>query len=608
LKRRGNDTLVSPAWLQSGFGAALSAAFTDLDVAEPGAPCTPVSRFAISPILLLANVVIALGFVDQVQGIVPVTTVLAWSAAAVFASLLPMPLYWWRKRYPRLPESVDIRLYETCAVALGLVWASFPIFFFDSASLEVRLLAVALIFAISGLGSLALARVPTAAILFCALITGSLTLTSIKTGGSVGLVLGLCSLLYNIGVSAMILQAHGIARQAALASAEVRKQNDIISLLLNDFGRGAGNWLWETDAAGRLTYVSAGLGRAIGKRPDAILGRSLRDTIPTNANDPAWPAIADAMDAREPVNGIIFGLNGLGDTRSWWRMTAQPRFSEDNVFEGYRGAAQDVTDGREAEAQLIAAKEVAERASASKTQFLAVMSHELRTPLNAIVGFADLLASPQAENLSPEARIDHLKTIVESSHHLQSLINDILDATRIEKGTLRLAEQEADAAELVEVAVKMCRDAADRADATIIARVVDGVELRGDITRIKQVLINLVTNAVKFSPPGGFVNIGFEKTAQGGLAISVRDGGVGMRKEDLDRVFEPFVQADTGSSRRFGGIGLGLSIARKIAHLHGGNVTLESEFGVGTTARLILPASRVQWQAAKPAPLAATAS
>jgi signal transduction histidine kinase len=166
---------------------------------------------------------------------------------------------------------------------------------------------------------------------------------------------------------------------------------------------------------------------------------------------------------------------------------------------------------------------------------------------------------------------------------------------------MRLVEQEADAGELTEVAVKMCRDAAEKADVTIVARIVDGVELAGDITRIKQVLINLITNAVKFSAPGGVVNVVFEATAGGGLSIAVRDGGIGIRKDDLQRIFEPFVQADSGTSRRFGGIGLGLAIARKIAMLHGGNVTLESELGVGTTARLVLPAARIAWPAAQPA-------
>lgn len=248
--------------------------------------------------------------------------------------------------------------------------------------------------------------------------------------------------------------------------------------------------------------------------------------------------------------------------------------------------------------KLIEAKNSAELANATKSQFLAVVSHELKTPLNAIVGFAELLGSVQADHLSEEARRDHLHTILASGRHLQSLINDILDATRIERGTLKLVEQEADVAELLEVAVKMCRDIAEKADCTIIANLADGIEVRGDITRIKQILVNLITNSVKFSPSGGFVYAGFERLDSGALAFTVRDSGLGISGEDIARVFEPFVQADEGTARRFGGMGLGLSIARKLARLHGGDVKLESEPGAGTTARLILPASRVDWPAA----------
>jgi signal transduction histidine kinase len=197
--------------------------------------------------------------------------------------------------------------------------------------------------------------------------------------------------------------------------------------------------------------------------------------------------------------------------------------------------------------------------------------------------------------LPQDARADHVQTILESSRHLQALINDVLDATRMERGVIKLAEQEADAAELVEIAVKMCRTAAERSDATIVAHVVEGVELRCDVVRLKQVLINLVTNAVKFSSAGSFIRIDFERTETGGLAFAVKDTGIGIRRDDIERMFEPFVQSDEGMGRRFGGIGLGLAIARKIALLHGGTVTLDSDLGIGTTARLVLPAWRVSW-------------
>jgi PAS domain S-box-containing protein len=546
------------------------------------------------PMLLLANAAIAAGFAGLALERFSPHLVMVWTFGALFASVLPLPIGRWHARKGNSDPTTAIRLHEFCTVVLGLVWASFPALFFDAAASEVRILAVAIIYAISGIGSLALARVQSSAVLFCALIAGSLALASVKLGGEVGLALGAYSLLYSIAVAVMILHAHETARRRAAAETEVKKQNEIIALLLNDFDKGASNWLWETDRSGRLTYVSKRLCEGLGKTSAQLLGQSLAEAVLASPQDQGWKQLLEAIDARAAIDGCRLPI-GFDTRQTWWRITARPLPTSDGCFAGYRGSAHDITDDHENEAGLIEAKETAEKANATKSQFLAVMSHELRTPLNAIVGFAELLASRQSENLSEETRADHLATIVESSRHLQALINDILDATRIERGTLCLVEQESDAAELVEVAVKMCRDVAEKADTTIIARIVEGVEFQGDITRIKQVLINLITNAVKFSAPGGFVNVGFERGAGGGLTIAVRDGGAGIRKEDLDRIFEPFVQADGGSSRAFGGIGLGLAIARNIAMLHGGNVTIESEFGVGTTARLILPASRITW-------------
>jgi len=264
----------------------------------------------------------------------------------------------------------------------------------------------------------------------------------------------------------------------------------------------------------------------------------------------------------------------------------------------------DITVEWETDRKLIEAKEAAEAASAAKSQFLAVMSHELRTPLNSIVGFSEILASRGEEALEAEVRLDYAKTILNSSKHLQTLITDILDATRIENGTIALIEQDIDAAELVEIAVKMCRDQAEKPDVTLVAKLTDGIEIRADITRTKQVILNLLTNAIKFSLAGGVVNLELVRMRDDGLAIVVRDGGIGVKSEDASRIFEPFVQAEEGMSRRFSGIGLGLSIARKIARLHGGDVTLESQFGVGTMARFELPPSRVTWPAtpSKPQP------
>ncbi|MBI2717321.1 MAG: HAMP domain-containing histidine kinase [Rhizobiales bacterium] len=549
------------------------------------------------PLLLAANILIAIGFSALAKGHFELLLVLAWTAAACLASLIPALFGLFVGEKVGADRRIGLFFHELSTLMLGLVWAAFPVLFFDSASSDMRLLAVALIFAMSGIGSFTLARVPTSAMLFCALIAGALTLASIKTGGAAGLALGILSLLYGTGIATTLLSIQQAAARQHAAELEIGKQKGIIALLLNDFDKEVSDWLWETGSDGRLTYVSQRLCDGLGLEMSALLGNTLAGAVAAAPDQPGWRELHEAMTAQLAVDGLLLRI-AMEGRETWWRIAARPLTAKNGKFIGYQGAAHDVTGDRREEARLIAAKEAAERASASKSQFLAVMSHELRTPLNAIVGFAELLASEQAESLTDRDRADHLRTIIDSSRHLLTLISDILDATRIERGTLRLVEQEADAAEILEVAVKMCRDLAETADTTIVARVIEGIEIKGDITRIKQVLINLITNAVKFSPAGGFVNIAFERTETGGLAIAVRDAGVGIRKEDLDRIFEPFVQADQGSSRRFGGIGLGLSIARKIAEMHGGAVTIESEYGMGTTARLIFPAARIEWPVA----------
>ena len=586
--------------LMASFNKVRATAFADIDTPAdtsiidigPVGETEGNAAFDFPPMLLLTHTIIALGFAHLAKELFSPQLVLLWALAAIAAALLPLPANWCRQRIAPSSTAARLRVHEFCTVMLGLVWASFPALFFDAASNDVKILAVAITFAVSGIGSLALARVQSSAVLFCALIAGSLSLASVKIGGEAGLTLGAFSLLYSVVIAAMILHAHEMARRRSAAEVEVIKQREIISLLLNDFDKGASNWLWEIDSGGRLTYVSQRLCEAIGKSSKELCGKSLAQVVSASPDDHGWPQLSAAVGARLAIDGYRL-LIRFGARETWWRITAKPMFDASGAFAGYRGAAHNITGDHQTETQLIEAKEAAEKSNATKSQFLAVLSHELRTPLNAIVGFAELLASNQSEDLSSTKRADHLNIIIESSRHLQVMINDILDATRIERGTMQLVEQAADAGEMVEVAAKMCRDAAEKADVTIIARIVEGIELKGDITRIKQVLINLITNAVKFSPPGGLVQVSFERTESGGLAIAVRDDGAGIHQEDLKRIFEPFTQAEEGTSRRFGGMGLGLSIARKIALLHGGNVTMESEYGVGSTARFILPAWRI---------------
>lgn len=238
-------------------------------------------------------------------------------------------------------------------------------------------------------------------------------------------------------------------------------------------------------------------------------------------------------------------------------------------------------------------RQKAEEASRAKSTFLANMSHELRTPLNAVIGFSEALMH---ESATPDARRieEYAGAINEAGRHLLALINDILDVARIEAGRMDLAEDPVDLARLAATALRLLEPVARTASVSLALAVPkDLPAVLGDERRLRQVLLNLVSNAVKFTGPGGSVRVEAGLDADGGLEVRVADSGIGIAREDLERVFQPFVQLDSSLSRRYQGSGLGLFLSRALAQAHGGTLTLESEPGKGTTALLRLPPSRV---------------
>lgn len=552
---------------------------------------------AVSRVFALSSLLLALVFAGLAAGHVPARSLAVWLAITAAASLLPVAVEFLPVRQLKSRHHLSTQTVELLAVVLAAAWAMLPALFFELAPPQLHTFSGACLFVISGLGAFAFARSPGAALAFVSLIAGSTALASLKTGGEFAAAFAIAAVLHAVSLSAAVLVYQLWTNTARQAREKLRQQQDTVSFLLNDFEDGAGNWLWETGSDFRFTYASPRLAELLGIDPAAITTMTLGDLAgPDPGPGQAWAGFHNKLLHQMPIAAEELPSTAGGQLR-WLRIAAHPLFAASGAFAGYRGVGRDVTAEKQSRDQLVEAKTAAEQANAAKSQFLAVISHELKTPLNAIVGFAELLSAPQADSLSEATRQSHLRTVLEQSRHLQHMISDVLDATRFEKGTMRLAEQEGDAAELLEIAVKMCRDLAEGSNCTIIATISDGIEIKGDIARIKQVLINLITNAIKFSPSQGYVYAGLERRADGGLAFTIRDGGMGIAASDAERIFEPFVQADDGMTRRFGGMGLGLSIARKLARLHGGDVTLESELGSGTTARLILPASRITWPA-----------
>jgi PAS domain S-box-containing protein len=260
-------------------------------------------------------------------------------------------------------------------------------------------------------------------------------------------------------------------------------------------------------------------------------------------------------------------------------------------IEGYLFVARDVTAEENALSGLREAKRVAEAASESKSQFVANISHEIRTPMTAILGYADLL---EDDSLDPAVRAEHVRTIKRNGDHLLAIINDILDMERLNSGKLPIEAAEVPLGEIADEVVALMRVRSN--DKGLPLR----LELRGplprrirtDPLRFKQILMNLVGNAIKFTESGE-VTVAISTTGEGGirpmLAVEVSDSGLGIRPELLDRLFEPFTQADPTSTRRHGGSGLGLAISRRLARMLGGDLRARSVFGQGSVFTLTLP-------------------
>ncbi len=514
-------------------------------------------------------------------------------AAAVGLGFATCFLMWHSGRWQNAPDSV-LRGLECLALMLGLVWAV-PIASVVHLAQPSSVIPVAgITLAMLSVGVVSLIRVPTGAVVFLCLVSAALGRSLYESLNSNQGMAALLCVIYCLVLAGVTLNSHLDFLRRAKAETEVNRQNEVIKLLLNDFERDARDWLWETDSKGRLTYVSPRLVEVLQSHGPSLHLMPLRHVLADHTTTEEWRKLEQAMAVHMPFTNLQIELT-LNDKAVFWQLTAHPLHDHSNRHSGYRGVCRDVTVTQEAQRRIEAAMETSEKANAAKSQFLAVISHELRTPINAIVGFSELLARDTEGKLKLSSRREFAETILESSRHLQTLINDLLDVTRIERGSFALQNQQIDAAELVEVAIKLCREQAEKSNVNIVARLMDGVFIVCDVTRLKQVIINLLANAIKFSSDGSFVNIDMQRGSAGQLMLTIKDGGIGIASLDIERVFDPFVQADSGLARRYGGAGLGLPIARRIARLHDGDVTLDSSVGAGTTANLMLPQNRVSW-------------
>ena len=221
------------------------------------------------------------------------------------------------------------------------------------------------------------------------------------------------------------------------------------------------------------------------------------------------------------------------------------------------------------------------------------MSHELRTPLNAVIGFSEVMRGEFFGPLGNQHYRDYANDIYESGTHLLNLINDILDLSKVEAGQLNLNEEVIELHEVLEACIRLVFDGAQRADLALTLECEASLpRVRADELKLKQVFLNLLSNATKFTPAGGSVAVTARRHHDGGVQVVVTDTGIGIKSRDLVRVLEPFQQVASTMSRQHQGTGLGLPLVKGLVELHDGRLSLVSEEGKGTTATIYLPAAR----------------
>ena len=371
--------------------------------------------------------------------------------------------------------------------------------------------------------------------------------------------------------------------EAALKRSETR---------FRDIVETASDWFWEMDAELRFTYLSRRFTEITGLPPESMIGKR-RDEIWIGKETPDLRRHLEDLAARRPFRDFRYPILTPDGKQYYLTASGKPLFDDDGAFRGYRGSGGDVTAEVETLQQLERARRRAEQSNRTKSTFLANMSHELRTPLNAVIGFSEIMRDELLGPIGTASYKDYARDINSSGRFLLELINDILDLSKVEAGRYEIYAERQSAAYLVENAAMLVKERARKNGVRLVNEVPPDLPLiYVDERLMRQALINLIGNAVKFTEKGGEVSIRAVVKEDGGLQLTVADNGVGIDPEDLERIMEPFRQARHGRQTR-DGTGLGLPLTKAFIELHGGRIDIESAQGAGTTVRLTLPPERV---------------
>jgi len=377
------------------------------------------------------------------------------------------------------------------------------------------------------------------------------------------------------------------------AEQQVRESGQLLELAQHMTAHG--HFVYDVEAD-RTIACSNELARIFGIQPQDYLVSQRDSLVFLHPDDREWVAaeFERTVASREPLDIEYRVLRADGSVR-YVHELSQPLVDESGAMTNRRiGTLHDITERRESEEALRRARDEAEKANRTKSEFLANVSHELRTPLNAIIGFSDVLLDGIFGDIGNPRYREYIGDINESGRHLLELINDILDLSKAEAGRLELSEEEVVVDRLIRQSVRLVRDRAQRSGLEIALDLPSDLPVVVvDARKLRQVLLNLLSNAVKFTPAGGDIRVSAHRRDEGGLDIVVADTGIGMQTRDIERAFEVFGQVDSALARRFEGSGLGLPLASAIVELHGGDLQIDSRPEGGTRVTVRLPPERV---------------
>ncbi len=364
------------------------------------------------------------------------------------------------------------------------------------------------------------------------------------------------------------------AAQEALRSSEERYRSLI---------DGAIDIIYRVDNDGRFTFVNPVAARVMKREQSELIGCHFLDLVAPEAKSQVAHFYRQQLDNRVHDTYLEFPAVG-GDGQTVWIGQNVLMLSDESGTCGFQAVARDITERKRADAELAAARDQALETTRLKSQFVANMSHELRTPMNGILGLTELLLEG---DLSPEQR-DHAATVRSCGETLLTLLNDILDLSKIEAGKMELHTEPFDIRQVIHQTADLFEEKARRKGVELVYLVHHDVPaiVLGDPGRLRQVLTNLLGNAVKFTAAGEItVRVGIDESGPDGilLRLEVSDTGIGVSPEAQAQLFRPFVQADGSITRRYGGTGLGLVISRQLAELMGGRLDMTSEIGLGST-------------------------